>query len=136
MTLEYFSYFFHIRQLLAVCPFAQIRTSRKEIRLILARWHFYHPNFLSVNIHIIHVVVTHWRYFTYRALYCRSFTVVYLCTDNLIVVVHSNEQIATSSIQKTTNFFCKFANFRGYISFKVHIIPLSSIDQIFYVFCT
>ena len=128
MALEYFSYFFHIRQLLAICPFAQIRTSRKEIGLVLAWWHFYHPYFFSVNIHIIHVVVTHGRYFTYWALYCRPFTIVYLCTDNLVVVVNSNEQITTSSIQETTNFFCKFANFWWYTPLKVYIISLSSID--------
>ena len=98
--------------------------------------HFYHPNFLSINIYVIHVVVTHWRYFSYRALYCRPFTVIYLGTDNLIVVIYTNKQITTSCIQETTNFLCKFANFRRYTPFKVHIIPFTSIDQILYIFCT
>lgn len=36
MSLEHFADFLNIRQFLAVCPFTQKRTSRKEIRFVLA----------------------------------------------------------------------------------------------------
>ena len=78
--------------------------------------------------------MTHWRNFANRTLDSGTLAIINVGPHNLIVVINSNKEVTTSRIQKTADFLCKFTNFRRYITLKIHIVALASINQILYFF--
>ena len=63
----------------------------------------------------------------------RTLIVVYLGSNNLIVIVNSYEYVSTCRICKTSNLIRDFLYLRGHTALEVYIVAFASFYKLYYL---
>ena len=127
------TYLFSRTKFLTIGSFSNVYNTSRNIWLIFTTRNVNDPYLFTFDINRIKLTSQCRRNFTNRILNGRTFIVINLCANNLIIIINSDKNITTSCIGKARNLIGDFLNLRRHTTFEVHIIAFASFHKFLYL---